>query len=74
MGKNLHYQLALTISTEVTLHKGHPVFNQVIPEDRVESSCLFSQLVPLQLVANIPGKAPVILWDNEVISTLCLAN
>ena len=60
----------LNSTTKVTLFTvGHPVFNQVIPDDRVESSCLFSQLVPLQLVAKIPGKnIPVVLWDNEVIS------
>ena len=42
----------------------------------MESSCLFSQLVPLQLVAKIPGKdIPVVLWDNEVISSnSCLGN
>ena len=42
----------------------------------MESSCLFSQLVPLQLVAKIPGKEiPLVLWDNEVIdNNSCLAN
>ena len=48
--------------------KGHPVFNQKIPGDRVKGSCLFTQMVPLQLVAKIPGeKIPKVLWDNKVL-------
>ena len=51
--------------------KGHPVFNQVIPDDRLAGSCLFSQMVALQLVARVPGKeVPLVLWDNKVIKVL----
>ena len=54
--------------------KGHPVFNQVIPETRVQRSVLFSQMVPLQLVAKVPDKGiPFVLWDNKVFTT-CLEN
>ena len=44
-----------------------PVFNQKIPANRLDGSCLFSQMTPLQIVAKVPGKAiPIVLWDNKV--------
>ena len=48
--------------------KGHPIFYQAVPEERVRGSCLLSQMVPLQLVAKVPGKElPIVVWDNKVI-------
>ena len=47
--------------------KGHPVFRQEIPDDRVQGACLLSQMVPLQLVAKVPGQnMPLVLWDFKV--------
>ena len=44
-----------------------PVFKQKTPTDRTPRNCLLSQLVPLQLVAKVPGKdIPIVLWDNNV--------
>ena len=49
------------------LFKGHPVFKQTIPKDRVKGSCLLSEMIPLQLVGKVPGKdIPIVLWDNKV--------
>ena len=45
----------------------NPVFKQVTPGDRAPRNCLLSQMVPLQLVGKVPGRAvPFVLWDNKV--------
>ena len=50
-----------------TVSSGHLVCNQAIPDERDKGKCLFSQLVPLQLVAKVPGRdLPFVLWDNKV--------
>ena len=56
-----------------TVHSGHLVFNQAIPDERDKGKCLFSQLVPLQLVAKVPGRdLPFVLWDNKVCKNIDL--
>ena len=59
--------LLLNLSLWVCYSKGHPVFKQTIPKDRVKGSCLLSEMIPLQLVGKVPGKdIPIVLWDNKV--------
>ena len=59
--------LLWNLSLWVCYSKGHPVFKQTIPKDRVKGSCLLSEMIPLQLVGKVPGKdIPIVLWDNKV--------